>query len=421
VNQPVNTAHSSAADSACMTKETGASYRVLVSVLEGMHSGAAFIGTLGQSVVIGAETGCDLLLLDDGVAAKALCLFERNGQLAAQVLGQGVRLRGNDLPVGLTNFTTPQIQLKVGSSLLQVELLRRSVRRAAHASSTRSEVRKPAVVRVGNWAAIGLACASLAGGLAALGGGVNASPQFAQSAPLTRTLSAVVDGFNARGAELGMARDPEGQPMLRGFVLDATMREALEVDIAAAGLKAKLQVHEVRQMTESLNRLTRLTNHDCEAKYQGEGRFSCEAGLADEATVERLQALGPQVPGLVAWDVQALPPPAAGAMGALAAAGMAAPSASAPVASTEAQKPDAPRWPAIRHVAIGGTESLAYDAQGRRLRIGDSVDGAKLTAIRHDAVEFQRDGKRIEVAVRSMAAPPRVEVAGPAPSQGLAR
>ncbi len=415
MSQAVNTAPASADEAVGTTNASGTSYRVLVSVLEGMHRGAAFIGTIGQSVVIGAETGSDLLLLDEGVPAKALCLFERNGQLAAQILGQGVNLGGNDLPGGLTSFATPQIQLNVGASLLQIELLRRTEHRTASAAPPRAEARKPALVRVGNWAAIGIACASLAGGLAALGGGVNASPHFAQAAPLTRTLSAVVDGFNARGAELGVARDPEGQPVLRGFVRDSAMREALEIDIAAAGLKAKLQVHDLRQMTESINRLTGLANHACEAKYQGAGRFTCDAGLADETTVARLQSLGSQVPGIAAWDVQALPPPAAGRAEAPSAA---SPTASAPVASAEARKPEAPRWPSIRHVAVSSAGSFAYDAQGRRLRVGDSIDGAKLTAIRFDAVEFQRDGKRIEVSVRPMTSPARAEFAGPAP-QGL--
>ena len=65
-------------------------------------------------------------------------------------------------------------------------------------------------------------------------------------------------------------------------------------------------------------------------------------------------------------------------------------------------KPAVIALPIIRHVAVGQRVSFAIDAAGRRLRVGDQVDGSKVQRIQFDAVVFVRDGQRYTVGVTPM-------------------
>jgi hypothetical protein len=148
-------------------------------------------------------------------------------------------------------------------------------------------------------------------------------------------------------------------------------------------------------MGESLTRLALLAGRPCEAKYLGGGRFECDAGVADQSVVTQLSALAQQVPGVVALEVRARAPEPAAAVMATVAAEPAPAVVPAPVVVR-------PRLPVIRHVAIGERESFAYDGNGRRLRVGDSVDGAKVMNIRFEGVEFLRERQRYQVGVTPM-------------------
>jgi hypothetical protein len=50
-------------------------------------------------------------------------------------------------------------------------------------------------------------------------------------------------------------------------------------------------------------------------------------------------------------------------------------------------------------VAVGQQESFAYDGHGRRLRVGDTVDGVKVKSIQFEGVEFVRDKQRYTVGI----------------------
>jgi hypothetical protein len=376
-----------------------ASYRVLVSVQDGLHRGAAFIAASSESVYLGSSPDCDLVLMDDGVHEKALCLFEQDGMLAANVLAVGVWLDAAELPMGVKVFSEPLARLKVGGAVLRVELLRRTRREPALvASPMNSAALPPVVLQRRNWAALTLAGLSMVAALAAVGGAVNASARR-DAQQEGRTLTSVIESVNALGAQMVVSSEPGGIPRVRGLVADTSMRERLERDLRAAGLKADVQLHDVRQMGESLTRLALLTDRSCEARHLGGGRFECDAGVADQRVVSQLRALAQQVPGVVALEVrareplQASPPnPVANVVVAPEPVPVAAP---APVVAR-------PKLPVIRHVAVGERESFAYDIKGRRLRVGDSVDGAKVVQIRFEGVDFLRDKQRYHVVVTPM-------------------
>lgn len=380
------------------------SYRVLVSVQDGLHRGAAFIAASSESVYLGSSPDCDLVLMDDGVHDKALCLYEQDGFLAANVLTAGVWLAGVELPLGVKVFGEPLARLRVGGAVLRVELLRRTQRETvsmvgAPAGSTAHPY--AASPRSRNWAMLSLAGLSIATALAAVGGAVNASARRgAQQEAEARTLSSVIESFNALGAQMVVSSELDGVPRVRGLVADFPMREQLERDIRAAGLKADLQLHDVRQMGESLTRLALLTGRKCEARHLGGGRFECDAGMADQRMVSQLSALAQQVPGVVALEVRAREPEPAPQSAAVAAVGV--PEASAGTVPVPGSVVARPKLPVIRHLAIGEHESVAYDGNGRRLRVGDSVDGAKVVNIRFEGVEFARDKQRYHVAVTPM-------------------
>jgi hypothetical protein len=374
------------------------SYRVLVSVQDGLHRGAAFIAAPSESVFLGSSADCDLVLMDDGVHEKALCLYEQDGVLAAQVLTSDVWLDGVELPLGVKLFTQPMARLRVGGAVLRVELLRRTHRATSPVSALpQAQVAANIAPQRRNWAAFTLAGLIVATALAVVGGAVNASARRGAQQEV-RTLNSVVESFNTLGAQMAVSSEPGGVPRLRGLVADAPMRERLESDIRAAGIKVDIQLHDVRQMAESLTRLALLADRHCEAKHLGGGRFECDAGVADPRMVSQLSALAQQVPGVVALDVRARLPERPPERVAVAMTTLPEPVPVAAPSPVTAR----PRLPVIRHVAIGERESFAYDGNGRKLRVGDSVDGAKVTQIRFEGVEFVRDKQRYNVVVTPM-------------------
>jgi hypothetical protein len=75
-----------------------------------------------------------------------------------------------------------------------------------------------------------------------------------------------------------------------------------------------------------------------------------------------------------------------------------------PITAPQAARPAPPErpqiaFPAIRHIAIGAQERIAIDAAGRRLRVGDRVGRARVTAIQFNTVELTCDGHRYTVYV----------------------
>jgi hypothetical protein len=374
------------------SKIVGTSYRVLVSVQGGLHRGAAFIASSSESVQLGSSADCDLVLMDAGVPEKALRLYEQDGALAADVLTPGVRLADATLPLGIKVFSEPMVRLRMGGAVLRVELLRRTHRSSSVVSApTLHPGISGAAPKRQNWAAFTLAGLIVATALAAVGGAVNASAKRVVQQD-ARTLNSVVESFNALGAQLLVSDSSGGIPKLSGLVVDAPMKNRLESDIRAAGIKVDMQLHDIRQMAESLTRLALLTGHPCEAKHLGAGRFECDAGVADPAAVSQLRALAQQVPGVVVLNVQARAPEPVLAQAPLA----------PPPLVPQATEPVRPKLPVIRHVAVGDKGSFAYDGNGRRLRMGDSIDGAKVVAIRFEGVEFLRDKQRYHVSVTPM-------------------
>jgi hypothetical protein len=172
--------------------------------------------------------------------------------------------------------------------------------------------------------------------------------------------------------------------VLLGLIADDPMREQLESEVLAAGLRVEYQLHDVRRMGESLKRLASLAGHPCDARHVAEGRFECDAGVAPPEVVQQLRALAEQVPGVAAFDVQARAPKAVAK----------APEPVAVQAPPPAPPPAPVPWPQIRHVVLGENGSFVIDGQGNKLRVGDSVDGARVLQIRFDAVDFVRAGQR---------------------------
>jgi hypothetical protein len=363
------------------------SYRVLVSVQDGLHRGAAFIAPSADGVLLGHSSECDLVLMDDGVADRALRFFESNGRLTARVFGPGVLFDGLALPLSTKVFDAPTAVIRIGGAEVRVELLRRSVRQPV-AAAIPLPTKKSWITPVRrNWVGATLVGLLMAGTFGVVASAVSSSA-LRSNQQAARTLGDVVQPFNAQGAQLAVIKDAEGRPALRGLVLDALMREKLEQDIRGAGLKADLQLHDVQQMAESLTRLARLSNHPCEARHVEAGRFACDAGVADEPLVARLQALANQVPGVVQLDVHATAPEPKPVV------------AKAPeLPKAEVPVPE-PKLPVIRHVVMSEREGMAFDVDGNRLRVGDHVGGAKVTRIEFDKVELMRGKRKYTVSVR---------------------
>jgi hypothetical protein len=362
-----------------------------------VHSGAAFVAEANQSVLVGNSPACDLVLMDTGVKAQSLRLFEQNGALVAEVSDTAILHDGGVLATGLKAFSQRHARLRVGSADIDVELLsvpqRRpsrpegDARRRANASAFTKQ--KPQR----SWVSFTLVVASIAAVLGVVGGAVNASSGLHyRPIEASRSVGSVVDAFNARGAQIEVAADAEKKALLRGTVTDAAMRRELERELTASGLNPGLQLHEVQQMAESLTRLARLTGYVCETRHLGEGRFACDAEVPDAQAVDRLSALAAQVPGVqsLAATPRQIDPPV------VEPEPVAPPVAVAP--PPPPVRPSVP-FPVISHVLIGDSRSMAIDADGRTLRVGDQVEGAKVVAIRFDSVELEFGRQRYKVGV----------------------
>ena len=228
---------------------TTVSYRVMVSVHDGLHRGAAFVSGPSELVFVGRSPECDLVLADEGVPNRALCFFVKGGRLVAKVISPGVYLNGEELPQGTKLFEAPSVVIRIGGAGLRVEMLRRS-RRHRGASSGRGDKTMATSAR-NKSALVAWGGLSLVIALAVGTGAVNAS--FSRNAQqASRTLNDVVASFNTRGAQIEVSGDLGGRALLRGLVVDESMREILERDLHAAGLKVELQLHDVRLMGESL-------------------------------------------------------------------------------------------------------------------------------------------------------------------------
>jgi hypothetical protein len=333
--------------------------------------------------------------MDDGVGDKVLRLYEQEGSLVADVLAVGACAGGVLLPLGVNVFPEPVARLQVGGASLRVELLRRTQRDSLPVGSTPlltlPQQRAP---QRRSWVALTVVGLFFAAVLAAVGGAVNASARRVVQQEV-RTVGSIIESFNALGAQMVVSGGSSGVTQVRGLIPDASMRAQLEGDIRASGVKADVQLYDVRQMGESLTRLALLGGHPCEARHLGSGRFECDAGVADGGAVTQLRALAQQVPGVVvlnvkARDVKAREPNPV----------LVSPPPQQAVATVEpASAPVRPKLPVIRAVAVGQQESFAYDGHGRRLRVGDTVDGVKVKSIQFEGVEFVRDKQRYTVGI----------------------
>jgi hypothetical protein len=364
------------------------SYRVLVSIKEGLHRGTAFVAPSSQGVLLGSSTDCDLVLMDEGVPARALSFFEQNGCLAAKVLDMGVQSAGIALPLGTEVFNEPSAMVRIGGAELRVELLRRSVRQPLPQSAASSAPleKKPWLATGRHWVGVTLVGLFMAATFGVVASAMNGS-MMRNTRQSIHTLGDVLKPFNAQGAQLVAAKEADERSVVRGLVVDAAMRDKLEQSIRTSDLKAELQLHDVQQMSESLTRLARLNNHTCEAHHLGGGRFMCDAGVADTSLVARLQALPSQVPGVTSLEVHARAPEPKPVVN------------KAPEPLKVEEPVTSPKLPVIRHVAISERARMAFDTEGRWLHVGDQVDGFKVTRIDFDKVELMQGKRRYSISI----------------------
>jgi hypothetical protein len=259
---------------------------------------------------------------------------------------------------------------------------------------------------------------ALAGGLSAWGvrGGSLPLSVAPSQVDQGQVLAQLVAHFNAGGAELTLDPGTEGTlPKVRGRVADALTRQALLHALSNGELRVTHQVYDVTQMQESLDRLLRLNlgpgHARCKPAYQGQGEFVCTGGdTSVSAEPEFLMRLARTVPGVsgLTWEIakgDVMPDSAINASSAAAeleASKLASESRTheKPLQPPSPNSSSLPRWPAVHHVALVGTDLIAYDSQGRRLMEGAFVDGVRVTSIRPDVVTFEHEGRSFRQAVK---------------------
>ncbi len=404
-----------------------ASYRVLVWAVSGLHRGAAAIANPGESLLIGSASECDFGLLDDGVPDRAVHVSARDGLLHLEVHAVGVRIEGQlSLEPGVHTLAHPQVSVSIGDAVLMLEVLRRRGRSAEPALQTSARGAPIFALPFRSAPARFIRLALLSATGLALAGGLSAWAVRGASLPLSfgpsqvdqaQVLAQLVAHFNAGGAELTL--DPATDntvPKVRGLVANALTRQALLRALSNGELRVAHEVYDVSQMQESLERLLRLNlgkEHGlCKPVHQGQGEFVCTVSdtLPGSASPESLMRLARKVPGVSRLTLEITKNDreygstanASSEVSQLEATRLASESHTSET-TLQPRSPNSsslPRWPAVHHVALVGTELIAYDGQGRRLMEGAFVDGVRVTSIRPDVVTFEYEGRSFRQSVK---------------------
>lgn len=362
------------------------SARLVVKVMSGLHRGARLAGGNRAAITIGSGPDCDLVLMDEDVQ-PAHCRFDFVGDsLHCYAVDGAVACDGQfELAAGASHRLRGRQLLRIGSATVMV--------RRSRSVPAAPPLERPIVRRRSGWLAWSALVAALGlGGLASIA--IASSAWTAPTATpiwnagdwqawVSRTLPSARE-IRARDDSLGTLPAVD----LGGYVGTTRELTRLKEAVAGAGGGARVSAVPVSQMQESLLRLTGLEGVSCASRYLGQGRFACDNSQSSEAAAS-LRRIARQVPGLTDLELR-----------------IAAPAA---VPAAPARQPDVvvlpqlppvtewPRLPSTMHVFISPQEPLLIDQRGRKYRLGDSIDGFRISRITLTRVEFERDGRKLAV------------------------
>ncbi|HWW03969.1 FHA domain-containing protein [Collimonas sp.] len=378
-------------------------------ILSGFNQGAEVSLELGVPFILGCQSDCSLVLVDEGVEAQhcqllltvaGLICTALNGSLTIQdkqltpsetvkiAYMQSVRCGSIDFIVGDkgTDWASLQTDNAV-AALMAKNKSERSWRSGVSELLSMPRWKRNVVLgggAIGFLAVMGIAYAAM----------LPSSAYMSQSYLTEARLW--LKSIAPAGSELRIDRTQGGELALSGYVGSNYQNELLTMAVHNSSYHPKIEVHSVEQMVSSLSRLANLENLPCIVNYRGAGRLGCNNEIDEQAQAVRLQVLARQVVGVKALEARVRPEQVSD---------VAAPQTS-PVPETSRTAPPASagigtiaNFPRKLSILMSKRGRYVIDSSGLKFSEGDVVDGFALVAIEIDQVELERNGQRFLVRV----------------------
>ena len=384
----------------------------ILRILSGLNRCAEVSISPDIPLVIGTHPDCSVILADAGVA-DAHCRILFNPKCANEVLctaiDANIQINSRTLQPGeavfISDYQVVQcgpICFAVGERSYDWKRLEKTVwdesayirrnglnfwwllSQRVRAMTSRRRGLYAALAVLGLMSSVGLVYAALSPSISAT------SPAYLENAQ--RWLKSVAPV----GSELKMAREPDGQLQLSGYVATSYQNEMLAMAVKDSMYQPRMKTYVIEQMVESLSRLANLENLPCIANYLSSGRLGCNNDVPNKDQATRLQVLAQQIPGVKALELRMR-------------------SESSSVVNTNATtqdntatvassaKPEEQKRPAQSgfppfsrklNVFISKRDRYVVDTRGLKFREGDAIDGYTINTIELDQVQLQYGEQR---------------------------
>lgn len=396
-----------------MNDDDKAAARISLSVIKGLHAGAALDLTLGAHL-IGCDDHCDIVLTDRGMAGEHLLLTVSHGGAAVHALAAGVDVDERALAVGERLALTPEARLRIGYCVIaigggradHVPAINAAV--ASTALATRIQPR-PLSRHLGTALA---SCAAVAFGLGLamqvssrnLADAAHASD--AQSARAFELMARAIGDFNLH--EVRPKSDSSGAFVLEGYVPNQSIYHELRRRFAHTRVRTSLV--SVDELLRFSRELLAQRGFDADLSYDGNGILSVGGADADAPGFEAaVLALPREVPGLRSARALVREPRGFVPLPQTIAAPKPAPPAVAPplVAPPELTRPAKPALPnyvlsGVNSINAGGDSPYLSNGKHFVFTGGTLKNGMTVRAIQTDRITLDEGvGRRlIQIAVR---------------------
>lgn len=362
-------------------------------ILSGVHRGAELALDDRERCVVGSAAQCSVVLLDSQVA-PCHCLVQLDDfGPTCRALDAPVSVGERKIAAGEVARLEDFVPVRCGEAAFAVgpdngdwtiaERALQPPKAKLHAVRSLRQLNPFALfamVLLGISGVIGLAYATLSDGPVEL------------TANRIERARAWLKKVAPTGSELaiGASTTSREELLLTGYVRTKEQADDLLRASRNSGFTPRVEVYNIDQTIESMQRLAQLAQVDCQPQYQSAGQFECANAVSSEAIAGKLRMLAHDVPGLRALQVSVLPLPAAPVVAA--------------VASTPPPEPLA-RLTQKFSVLMFRNQRYLIGPWGERYTEGQQFDGFTINRIGLDKIRFERDGREFEFYVAALRTP----------------
>ncbi len=359
-------------------------------ILSGVHRGADLALNDQERCLVGSAPQCSVVLFDSQVAPRHCLVQIDDFGLTCRALDAPMTVGERKIAAGEVASLGDFVPVRCGEAAFAVgpqngdwTIAERALQppkaklQAVRSLRQLNPYALFAMVLLGILGVIGLAYATLS------------EPTFELTANRIEEARAWLKRVAPSGSELaiGASTTSREELLLTGYVPTRQQADGLLSASRASGFAPRLEIYSVEEMLESVQRMSRLAQVECEPQYQGSGQFACATAVSSEAIAGKLRVLAHDVPGLRALQVSVVPPPPAAV-------------AAAPVATLPAEQPA--RLTQKFSVLMFRNKRYLIGPWGERYTEGEQFDGFTINRIALDKIQFERDGREFEFYVAAL-------------------